>query len=77
MMAVSASTVLLAAEKETTMVLLKGCPRCHGDLMVVTYMDERSTNFLQCGFTRSLPEEHRATSLRARRAMPAAGPRAR
>lgn len=55
MMAVSASTVLLAAEKETTMVLLKGCPRCHGDLMVVTYMDERSTNCLQCGFTRTLP----------------------
>ena len=67
------------------MLLLKGCPRCHGDLMLVTYMDERSTNCLQCGFTRALPvadegkqtvspallrEEHRATSLRARLAWP-------
>ena len=65
------------------MMLLKGCPRCHGDLLLVTYMDDRSTNCLQCGFTRALPpgdatgsteplrEEHRATALRARLAMPA------
>lgn len=37
------------------MLVLKGCPRCHGDLMLVTYMDDRSTNCLQCGYSRSLP----------------------
>ncbi len=49
------------------MLLLKGCPRCHGDLMVVTYMDDRSTNCLQCGFSRPLspaPPVARAKVLR-------------
>ncbi len=36
------------------MLLLKGCPRCHGDLLLTTYMDDRSTNCLQCGFSRAL-----------------------
>ena len=37
------------------MLVLKGCPRCHGDMLLVTYMDDRATNCLQCGFSRSLP----------------------
>ena len=37
------------------MLVLKGCPRCHGDLLLTTYMDDRSTNCLQCGFSRQLP----------------------
>ena len=37
------------------MLVLKGCPRCHGDLLLTTYMDDRSTNCLQCGFSRALP----------------------
>ena len=41
--------------KGTTMLVLKGCPRCHGDLLLTTYMDDRSTNCLQCGFSRALP----------------------
>jgi hypothetical protein len=51
------------------MILLKGCARCHGDLLLVMYMDERSTNCLQCGFTRGLPmsdarDEPRVRSIR-------------
>ena len=37
------------------MLVLKGCPRCHGDLLLTTYMDDRSTNCLQCGYSRQLP----------------------
>ncbi len=36
------------------MLLLKGCPRCHGDMLLVTYMDDRSTSCLQCGYSREL-----------------------
>jgi biotin synthase-related radical SAM superfamily protein len=36
------------------MLVLKGCPRCKGDLLLVTYMDGRSANCLQCGFSREL-----------------------
>ena len=65
------------------MLLLKGCPRCHGDLLLTTYMDDRSTNCLQCGFSRALlpsapkaeprpiafDDERRRPGLRARVAM--------
>ena len=37
------------------MLRLKGCPRCHGDLIVVMRMDERAGDCLQCGYTRTWP----------------------
>jgi hypothetical protein len=43
------------ATKGTTMLVLKGCPRCNGDLLLVTSMDGRSANCLQCGYSRELP----------------------
>lgn len=65
------------------MLVLKGCPRCHGDLLVTTYLDGRSSDCLQCGFNRALPspapktaqrpiafdDEPRRPGLRARSAM--------
>jgi len=59
------------ATKGTTMLVLKGCPRCNGDLLVVTSMDGRSANCLQCGFSRELPApptagEHLAVAARRR-----------
>ena len=37
------------------MMQLKACPKCHGDLMLTTYMDEYSASCLQSGFARSVP----------------------
>jgi hypothetical protein len=37
------------------MLKLKGCPRCHGDLIVTTSaVDGRTGDCLQCGFVISL-----------------------
>jgi len=41
--------------KDEAMLRLKGCPRCHGDLVVVLRMDERAGDCLQCGYTRTWP----------------------
>ncbi len=64
--------------KGTTMLVLKGCPRCHGDMLLVTYMDDRATSCLQCGFSRALPpppvkvlrfDDDRRNAARPRRAV--------
>jgi hypothetical protein len=36
------------------MLLLKGCPRCHGDLLLIRYYDEHTLSCLQCGYAREL-----------------------
>ena len=33
--------------------ILKGCPRCHGDLYVEYYESSKSESCLQCGFAYS------------------------
>jgi ribosomal protein L37E len=36
------------------MLVLKGCPRCRGDLLLTRFYDEHTLSCLQCGFVRSL-----------------------
>jgi hypothetical protein len=56
------------------MLLLKGCPRCRGDLMLIRYRGEHTLNCLQCGYAgalapaRARPSAADATAPRQRNA---------
>ena len=41
------------------MVLLKACPRCHGDIVVHIDVFGRYMSCLQCGFQRDVEEKYR------------------
>ncbi len=40
------------------MLVLKACPRCHGDLMLEATLDADYYECLQCGHVLSLAQEH-------------------
>jgi len=54
------------------MLLLKGCPRCRGDLLLIRYCDEHTLSCLQCGYARALPPAR--TPLAAPRPRPTPAP---
>ena len=49
----NAPTSVLAGTKEegTTVLYLKACPKCHGDIEFVVFPDSKSLSCLQCSFT--------------------------
>lgn len=54
------------------MLLLKGCPRCRGDLLLIRFYDERTLSCLQCGYARALAAPR--TSLAALHPRPTSAP---
>ena len=38
-------------------LLLKGCPRCHGDLRLVRDLGDRYISCFQCGYAKPVPVE--------------------
>jgi len=59
------------------MLLLKGCPRCRGDLLLIRYDDEHTLSCLQCGFTRALAPARARRARAGARATPSPSKRPR
>jgi hypothetical protein len=38
------------------MLVLKGCPRCRGDLLLTRFYDDHTLSCLQCGYLRNLQQ---------------------